>query len=127
MAIGGCIGCHTPEEKGGLVKGKEYGGGQKFEAPAYGTVYSANITPDLETGIGKWSEEFFVKKFYDYREYAENGSPKTTGPEQFTVMPWLAFSSFTREDLGAIYTYLRTIKPLHNAVETHPKKQTTAP
>ena len=127
VAIGGCIGCHTPEEKGGLVAGKEYGGGSKFEAPAYGTVYSANITPDLETGIGKWSEEFFVKKFYDYREYAEHGPPKTTGPEQFTVMPWLAFSSLTREDLGAIYTYLRTIKPLHNAVETHPKKQTTAP
>jgi mono/diheme cytochrome c family protein len=122
VTIGGCIGCHTPEEKGGLVKGKEYGGGSKFDAPAYGTVYSANITPDVETGIGKWSEEFFVKKFYDYREYAEKGPPKTTGPEQFTVMPWLAFSRLTREDLGAIYTYLRTVKPLHNAVETHPKK-----
>src|SRR5690349_16754136 len=60
VAIGGCISCHTPEEKGAPAPGKEYGGGQKFEAPAYGTVYSANITPDLETGIGKWSEQFFV-------------------------------------------------------------------
>jgi hypothetical protein len=37
-------------------------------------------------------------------------------------MPWLAFSRLTREDLGAIYTYLRTLKPIRNAVETHPKK-----
>ncbi len=123
VTIGGCMACHTPSDKGAPVAGKEFAGGEKFEAPAYGTVYSANITPDLETGIGKWSEEFFVKKFYDYREYAENGSPKVTGPEQFTVMPWLAFSRLTREDLGAIYTYLRTVKPLANAVETHPKKR----
>src|SRR4051794_31352344 len=79
VTIGGCVGCHTPEEKGSPVAGREYSGGQMFDAPAYGKVYSANITPDLETGIGKWSEDFFVKKFYDYREYAVNGPPKTTG------------------------------------------------
>ena len=122
VTIGGCGGCHTPAERGAPVQGKEFAGGAKFEAPAYGTVFSANITPDLETGIGKWSEEFFVKKFYDYREYAETGPPKVTGPEQFTVMPWLAFTRLTREDLGAIYTYLRTLKPIRNAVETHVKK-----
>lgn len=122
VAIGACVGCHTPAERGAPVPGKEFAGGEKFDAPAYGLVYSANITPDLETGIGKWSEEFFVQKFYDYREYAQSGPPKATGPEQFTVMPWLALSRLTREDLGAMYTYLRTLKPVRNVVETHPKR-----
>jgi hypothetical protein len=45
-----------------------------------------------------------------------------TSPEQFTLMPWLTLSQLTREDLGAIYTYLMTLKPVRNAVETHPKK-----
>jgi mono/diheme cytochrome c family protein len=122
VTVGGCGGCHTPVERGAPIAGKEFAGGEKFDAPAYGVVYSANITPDLETGIGKWDEEFFVKKFYDYREYDEKGPPKVTGPEQFTLMPWLALSRLTRDDLGAIYTYLRTLKPVRNAVETHPKK-----
>jgi mono/diheme cytochrome c family protein len=122
VTVGGCGGCHTPVERGAPIAGKEFAGGEKFDAPAYGVVYSANITPDLETGIGKWDEEFFVKKFYDYREYDEKGPPKVTGPEQFTLMPWLALSRLTRDDLGAIYTYLRTLKPIRNAVETHPKK-----
>jgi mono/diheme cytochrome c family protein len=122
VLVGGCAGCHTRAERGEPVAGMEFAGGEKFEAPAWGTVYSANITPDLETGIGKWGEEFFVKKFHDYREYDQNGPPRISGPEQFTVMPWLAFSRLSREELGAIYTYLRTLKPIRNAVETHPKK-----
>jgi mono/diheme cytochrome c family protein len=122
VTVAGCGGCHTPAERGAPIAGKEFAGGEKFAAPAYGTVYSANITPDRETGIGKWDEEFFVKKFYDYREYAEHGPPAMTNPEQFTVMPWLTLCRLSREDLGAIYTYLMTLKPVRNAVETHPKK-----
>lgn len=122
VTVSGCAGCHTPAERGEPLPGMEFAGGEKFELPAYGTVFSANITPDLDTGIGKWDEDFFVKKFYDYRDYAEHGPPRTTGPEQLTVMPWLAFCQLPREDLGAIYTYLRTLKPVRHAVETHPKK-----
>ncbi len=121
VTLSGCEGCHTPAERGQPVVAKRFSGGEKFEAPSLGTVVSANITPDIETGIGKWSEEFFLKKFYDFKDYAVNGSPKMSGREQFTLMPWLAFCQLPPEDLGAIYTYLRTVKPLHNAVETHPK------
>ena len=119
-AVSGCAGCHTPVEKGQPVAGKEFAGGQIFDAPSIGKVRSANITPDSETGIGKWSEDFFVKKFGEYREYALNGPPKMSGPEQFTVMPWLSFSQTPEEDLRAIYTYLRTLKPVYNSVEIHP-------
>jgi hypothetical protein len=121
VAIASCGDCHTPMVRGQPVESKRFAGGRKFESK-YGTVYTANITPDVETGIGKWDEEFFLKKFYDYKPYADHGPPPVSGPEQFTVMPWLAFTQLTREDLGAIYAYLRTIQPIRNAIETHPKK-----
>jgi mono/diheme cytochrome c family protein len=117
--VSGCAGCHTPMEKGAALPGKEFAGGEPFDTAA-GLVVSANITPDLETGIGKWSEEFFLKKFYDYKEYAALGPPKAAGPEALTIMPWLAFSQLPPEDLRAIYTYLRTLRPVNNPVETHP-------
>jgi mono/diheme cytochrome c family protein len=121
VTIGGCSDCHTPLEKGQPVAGMMFAGGRPFES-SFGTVVSANITSDTETGIGKWSEEFFLKKFYDYKGYIENGAPKVSGPEQFTLMPWLHLAQLPQEDLGAIYTFLRTVKPISHAVETHPKK-----
>src|SRR6185369_13223764 len=66
VSLGGCGECHTPVEKGQPLPGKEFAGGQKFET-TQGTVISANITTDTETGIGKWNEEYFLKKFYDYK------------------------------------------------------------
>ncbi|SPE31681.1 Cytochrome c-like protein [Candidatus Sulfopaludibacter sp. SbA3] len=119
VTIGGCADCHTPLEKGQPVVGKTFAGGQVFASSA-GTVVTANITPDMETGIGKWSEEYFKKKFYDYREYAASGPPPLPGPQAFTLMPWLELSQVPPEDLGAIYAWLRTVKPVHNAVEMHP-------
>lgn len=121
VAIGGCGDCHTPIEKGQPVVAKTLAGGREF-ATSFGTVVSGNITPDSETGIGKWSEEYFEKKIYDYRDYALHGSPPLAGPQAFTLMPWLGLSQLPQEDLSAIYAYLRTVKPVHNAVETHPKQ-----
>jgi mono/diheme cytochrome c family protein len=116
VTLADCLGCHTPSKKGRPIPGMELAGGQVI-ATFLGTVVSANITPDPETGIGRWSEEYFLKKFYDYKEYAAGGAPKT---EAFTVMPWLGFSQLPPEDLGAIYAFLRTKNPVHHSVETHP-------
>lgn len=121
VTLGGCGDCHTPIEKGQPVLGKTLAGGRVF-ATTVGTVVSANITPDLETGIGKWSDEYFHKKIYDYKEYAASGPPPLPGPQAFTLMPWLGLSQLPAEDLSAIYAFLRTVKPVHNAVETHPKQ-----
>jgi mono/diheme cytochrome c family protein len=118
VTIGGCGDCHTPLKMGQPVAEKAFAGGRVFASSA-GTVVSANITTDTETGIGKWSEDFFRKKFYDYKDYVEHGSPQAS-PKSFTLMPWLGLSQLPPEDLGAIYTYLKTLKPVHNAVETHP-------
>ncbi len=116
--IGGCADCHTPIDSGRPVAAKRLGGGREFRLPT-AVVVSANISPDAETGIGKWSEQQFLDKFYQYKEYAEKGSPKV-GPEGFTLMPWLGLSQLSPEELGAIYTYLMSQPPVHNAVETHP-------
>jgi hypothetical protein len=116
--LGGCGGCHTPMEKGEPLPGKWLAGGEIFRTPM-GTVVSANITPDKDTGIGKWSEQDFLNKFYQYRKYVEKGSPKI-GPESFTLMPWLPFCQLPEEDLKAIFAFLKTQPAVYNAVETHP-------
>jgi mono/diheme cytochrome c family protein len=118
VTMAGCANCHTPAEKGEPKKGMRLAGGGVFHFPGM-KVVSANITPDPETGIGRWSEQDFVDKFAQYRDYALSGSPKV-GPEAFTVMPWLMFSQRPEEELRAIYAYLRTQPPVYNAVETHP-------
>jgi len=119
VAVAGCAECHTPVEKGHPISGKLLSGGQAFVTDL-GTVVSANITPDVTTGIGKWSVEFFRQKSYDYRDYAMRVPPRLAGAEAFTLMPWLSLSRLPQEDLNAIYAYLRTVRPVYNAVETHP-------
>ena len=119
VTIGGCVDCHTPQQKGQPVPGMDFAGGQPFPT-TLGTVVSANITSDLDTGIGKWDEDFFLKKFGEYRDYAEQGPPPSPGPQAFTLMPWLGMSHLEPADLKAIYAYLRTVKPVRHYVERHP-------
>ena len=127
VGVGGCRHCHTTtDSKGQPLPGKTFAGGQPFDS-TLGKVLSANITPDTETGIGKWSEEFFQKKFYDYKEYVQKGCPKSPGPEAFTLMPWLPFSGKPPDELAAIYSYLKAQPPVHNSVETHPGFPKKAP
>jgi hypothetical protein len=118
VTMAGCAGCHTQSEKGKPIPGRTLAGGERFAFPGV-VVVSANITPDPQTGIGRWSDRDFVEKFQSYREYAENGSPKV-GPENFTIMPWLEFSQIETNDLRAIYSFLRTQKPVYHAVDSHP-------
>jgi hypothetical protein len=119
LNVAGCVECHTPANNGSLDKTKLYAGGQTFTFPGPMVVVSANITPDKNTGIGEWTEQNFVDRFADYREYAEKGAPRV-GPESFTVMPWLAFSQLEEQDLRFIYRQLRKQEPVYHAVETHP-------
>ena len=120
VTLGGCRGCHTPEEHGQLVAGKHFEGGRMFNV-GFARVVSANITKDEQSGIGRWSETQFVEKFAQYRDYARKGSPKVSN-EDFTLMAWVNYSQLPDEDLRAIYTYLRTQPALYNAVDSHPDK-----
>jgi mono/diheme cytochrome c family protein len=118
VKVGGCIDCHSQLDKGEPVKGKEYAGGFEFVFPT-NSVRSANITPDEESGIGKWSEDRFVAKFKGFANMTYENAPRMT-QANFTLMPWLAVSQLPEQDLRAIYAYLRTVKPVHNPVEVHP-------
>jgi len=120
-AIAGCKFCHTPTSGNELDTARLFGGGHEFASGEYKAV-SANLTPDPETGIGRWSEEEFLKKFYDYKDYAANGPPQLK-PESFTVMPWLGLSAAEPADLKAIFAFLKTVPAVKNAVETHPIKK----
>lgn len=109
-----CIDCHTPDKKGQLIMELAYSGGREFQMP-WGIIRSANITPDMETGIGKYTKASFVNRFkgYDIATY----TPPVLGPRDFnTFMPWTMFGGMDRGDLEAIYVYERTLKPVNNPV-----------
>ena len=122
VMMAGCMECHTPTKQGKPLQGMTLAGGQEFRFPG-AVVVSANITPDLQTGIGRWCEQDFLDRFYQYKEYAEKGSPQV-GPESFTLMPWLNFAQIEPEDLKAIYAFLRTQQPIYHVVDSHPVWQT---
>lgn len=111
-----CGECHTKQDKGKKIEGMELAGGFEFPLPSGGTVRSSNITTDVETGIGSWTEDAFVKRF---KAFADS----TYKPHQIekgtfnTVMPWTMYGTMNEEDLRALYAYLRTVKPIKNVVE----------
>lgn len=75
----------------------------------WGITFSANITPDRETGIGKWDTETFIKTI-------RSGKHKGIGRNIRPPMPWKDFSKLTDDELSSIFQYLQTIKPVNNKV-----------
>ena len=133
----GCSGCHTPKTKGaagpkpdesrflsGHPEGSVLGApppladgpwaalsswdGTAWAGP-WGVSYSANLTPDENTGLGSWSEETFVQALRTGRHM---GVSRPILPP----MPWGAFRNLNDEDLRSIYAYLRTVPAVHNRV-----------
>jgi len=110
-----CGDCHTPMEKGQPIPGKEFAGGNEFMIPTGGVVRSANITGDKMTGIGSWSKEQFINRFTAYSDSTFQLSQ--VSKNQFnTIMPWTKYAGMKKEDLGAIYDYLMSIKPINNQI-----------
>jgi len=115
VTIASCSECHTQSNKGEPLPGMYLAGGQTFNFPA-GVVSSANITPDAVTGIGNWTKEDFLNRFRFYNSEEAQNVPVNLEKDFNTPMPWLMYSGMTDEDLGAIYEYLRTVKPVNNSV-----------
>jgi mono/diheme cytochrome c family protein len=91
---GNCAGCHTTRG------GQPYAGGLPIETP-FGTVYSSNLTPDAQAGIGSWSSAHFWRAMH-------NGRSKD-GRLLYPAFPYPNFTQLTREDSDAIYAYLRSV------------------
>jgi hypothetical protein len=81
----------------------------QFTLP-FGIVYSANLTPDKETGLGNWTEEMFVKAIRTGMHLGAAGRPI------LPPMPWPEFRNMTDDDLKAVFAFLKTIPAVHNPV-----------
>jgi len=93
-----CVACHT---SGG---GKEYAGGLAIRLP-FGTLYSTNITPDKETGIGNYSDQDFLD--------AVRRGVRRDGARLYPAMPYASYSYMTDADVLAIKAYLFSLPPVH--------------
>ncbi len=111
----GCVDCHSTVSKGKIIKGTEYSGGMEFKLPN-GILTAPNITMDKTTGIGLLSKDTFIHKFKLYADSAYQ-IPKVKPNEMNTPMPWKMYSGMSSYDLGAIYAYLKSLKPITNKIE----------
>ncbi|MEP2670719.1 MAG: c-type cytochrome [Cyclobacteriaceae bacterium] len=111
----GCIECHTNVDKGQIIPELAFSGGREFGFPDGSVLRSSNITPH-PTGIGAWTEEMFVTRFKMYADSAYV-LPNVAPGEFNTIMPWVMYGQMEREDLAAIYSYLKTVEPIENRVE----------
>lgn len=103
-----CANCHTPRAPDfSLLPGKDFAGGFHLVDPAF-DLYSANITPDKETGIGNWTDAQIIRAI---REGVDN-----EGHIIFPPMPVPTYNNLSDDDVKAIVAYLRTLKPVHNVV-----------
>ena len=100
VALGDCAVCHTA--RGGLP----YAGGLPLATP-FGTLYSTNITPDAETGIGNWSLEAFTRAMR--RGIARDGH------QLYPAFPYVHFTRMSDDDIAAAYAYLMRRDPVKAA------------
>jgi len=80
----------------------------EFQGP-WGKTYAMNLTPDVNTGIGIWTEDMFIRAIREGRHW---GQSRPIMPP----MPWTVYRNLTDEDLKSVYAYLRSIPPVHNRV-----------
>jgi hypothetical protein len=136
VVAGGCNDCHTPMKIGpngpepdmsrmlsGHPETLKISKPPKLEAPwmaaasatftawagPWGISYSANLTPDQNTGLGIWTEDMFLRAI-------KEGKHMGTSRPILPPMPWPAFRNYSDDDLKATFAYLKTIPPIHNQV-----------
>jgi mono/diheme cytochrome c family protein len=102
--IGDCLACHT------VRGGKPYAGGLPMPTP-FGTLYTPNITPDKETGIGNYSAE-------DFRRALHEGIAKD-GSYLYPAFPYNNYTRVTREDVDAMYAFFMALPPVRQPNKPH--------
>jgi mono/diheme cytochrome c family protein len=98
VTAGDCISCHT------RPNGEPFAGGRSLNTP-FGVIYSANITPDRNTGIGAWSELDLARAMRD--------GIAADGTHLYPAFPYTAYTKVSDRDVHAIYAYLRSLKPVN--------------
>ena len=99
VIAGDCAACHTADPA------KPFAGGKRIDT-SFGAIYSPNLTPDRETGLGGWSDDDFVRAF--------RFGVAPDGSRYYPAFPYPYFTRITRQDLKAIRAYLATLAPFPN-------------
>ena len=99
-ALGNCVGCHTREQ------GLPNAGGRPIVTP-FGTVYTTNLTPDPETGLGRWSFQAFAR--------AMREGVSRDGHRLYPAFPYTAFAGMSDTDLMDLYAHLMSQAPVRQA------------
>jgi mono/diheme cytochrome c family protein len=99
VIAGDCASCHTADPA------RPFAGGKRINTP-FGGIYSPNLTPDRDTGLGAWSEEDF------HRALRSGVAPD--GSRYYPAFPYPYFTKLTRQDIEAIRVYLATLAPVHS-------------
>ena len=102
-----CNACHSREG------GAAFAGNLPLNSP-FGVMYSSNITPDRETGIGNWTEK-------DFEGALRRGVGKD-GEYLYPAMPYVQFTKISDEDIHALWAYFRTVKPVNEATKKNEMK-----
>jgi mono/diheme cytochrome c family protein len=100
---GDCVGCHT------VPGGREFAGGLPFATP-FGLLYSTNITSAKDTGLGNYSLDMFDRAM-------RHGV--AAGGNLYPAMPYTSYSLLTDEDIAALYAFLLSTQPVHQAAPSN--------
>lgn len=105
-----CGGCHTPGHLLGKPDMSRFvaGGDVGLQIPEVGIFYPPNLTPDEETGLGKWSKADIIK--------AVTKGERPDGRILAPIMPWHSYSRLTSQDADSLASYLKSLKPISNKV-----------
>jgi mono/diheme cytochrome c family protein len=106
-----CGNCHSPRDaEGKTIADKAFSGGLSFTTPAF-VATAPNITPDVETGIGSWSDAEIRRALV---EGLRPDHGRLAGVPLAAIMPANFYKALLPDDLDAIVAYLRTIKPIRS-------------
>ena len=112
VSIAGCSDCHTPGGMLGSPDMKRYLAGSDvgFSIPGEGVYVGQNLTPDMETGIGKWTSDEIMT--------AIRKGKRPDGAELSGVMPSASFAHLTDDDALAVAAFLKSLPPVNNKVRS---------
>ena len=106
--VGGCIDCHTPGFFYGATDfSRNLSGSEVGWSGPWGTTYPRNLTPDPETGLGRYSTDEIMA--------AIKGGKRLDGSPMLPPMPWQNLASLSDEDLRALVLYLQSVPPVKHA------------
>ncbi|HXH46859.1 MAG TPA: cytochrome c [Bradyrhizobium sp.] len=104
---GGCASCHAVPNQPDRLR---LGGGVAIRSP-FGTFYAPNVSPDLNDGIGKWTDADFVN--------ALMSGVSPAGQHYFPAFPYTSYQHARREDVLDLFAYLKTLPPVAGTVRDH--------